>query len=54
MIERLNAEILSFLSNLEGVNEKSLEVIDKKSTTSITDDLKNGHLTSNICMIVKI
>ena len=52
MIERLNAEILSFLSNLEGVNEKSLEVIDKKSTTSITDDLKNGHLTSNICMIV--
>ena len=52
MIERLNAEILSFLSNLEDVNEKSLEVIDKKSTTSITDDLKNGHLTSNICMIV--
>ena len=52
MIESLNAEILSFLSNLEGVNEKSLKVIDKKSTTSITDDLKNGHLTSNICMIV--
>ena len=52
MIERLNAEILSFLSNLESVDEESLKVIDKKSTTSITDDLKNGHLTSNICMIV--
>ncbi len=52
MIESLNAEILSFLSNLESVDEESLKVIDKKSTTSITDDLKNGHLTSNICMIV--
>ena len=52
MIESLNAEILSFLSNLENVDEESLKVIDKKSTTSITDDLKNGHLTSNICMIV--
>lgn len=52
MIESFNAEILSFLSNLEGVDEESLKVIDKKSATSITDDLKNGHLTSNICMIV--
>ena len=52
MIESLNTEILGFLSNLEGVSEESLKIIDKKSTTSITDDLKNGHLTSNICMIV--
>ena len=52
MIEILNAEILGFLSNLEDVDEECLKIIDKKSTTSITDDLKNGHLTSNICMIV--
>ena len=52
MIEILNAEILGFLSNLEDVDEEYLKIIDKKSTTSITDDLKNGHLTSNICMIV--
>jgi len=52
LIEILNAEILGFLSNLEDVDEEYLKIIDKKSTTSITDDLKNGHLTSNICMIV--
>ena len=51
MISAINQEIAAFLSSVKGVNESSNQMILDKFSTSISDNLKNGHLTTNVCMI---
>ncbi len=50
MIDEINKEIESFLSSIVN-NKKNINSIIKKCTTSISDDLKKGHITSNVCMV---
>ena len=50
MIDEINKEIEIFLSSIIN-NKKNIDSIMKKCTTSITDDLNKGHLTTNACMV---
>ncbi len=50
MIDEINKEIESFLSSIVN-NKKNINSIIKKCSTSISDDLKKGHITSNVCMV---
>ena len=50
MIDEINKEIEIFLSSIIN-NKKNIDSIVKKCTTSITDDLNKGHLTTNVCMV---
>ena len=50
MIDKINKEIEIFLSSIIN-NKKNIDSIMKKCTTSITDDLNKGHLTTNVCMV---
>ena len=50
MIDEINKEIEKFLSSIVN-NKKNISSIIKKSSTSISDDLKKGHITSNVCMV---
>ena len=50
MIDEINKEIEKFLSSIVN-NKKNINSIIKKCSTSISDDLKKGHITSNVCMI---
>ena len=50
MIDEINKEIEKFLSSIVN-NKKNISSIIKKSPTSISDDLKKGHITSNVCMV---
>ena len=51
MINALNKEITIFLNSIEGCSKKSIEIINEKYSSTITDDLSNGHITSNVCMV---
>jgi len=51
LIDIVNKEIKSFLSLIDGMDENVLSTINEKYSTTISDDLKNGHLTSNVCMV---
>ena len=51
MISDLNKEITIFLNSIEGCSKKSIEIINEKYSSTITDDLRNGHITSNVCMV---
>ena len=50
MIDEINKEIKKFLSSIVD-NKKNINSIIKKCSTSISDDLKKGHITSNVCMV---
>ena len=50
MIDEINKEIEMFLSSIIN-NKKNIDSIMEKCTTSITDDLNKGHLTTNVCMV---
>ena len=50
MIDIINKEIKKFLSSIER-DEKEINLVINKSSTSILDDLNKGHLTTNICMV---
>ena len=51
MIESINKEIDNFLVSLPGIDKNQLASISSKYSSTITDDLKKGHITSNVCMI---
>ena len=51
MIEFVNKEIKLFLTSIEESNKDTTQAILDKFTTSISEDLKNGHLTTNVCMV---
>ena len=51
MITHINEQINNFLISLPAVSEDQVELINKISATTVTDDLKKGHVTSNVCMI---
>jgi len=51
LISALNKEITIFLNSIEGCSKKSIEIINEKYSSTITDDLSNGHITSNVCMV---
>jgi len=51
LINIVDKEIKSFLSSINGMDENVLSIINEKYSTTISDDLKNGHLTSNVCMV---
>jgi len=51
LINIVDKEIKSFLSSINGIDESVLSIINEKYSTTISDDLKNGHLTSNVCMV---
>jgi len=50
LIDEINKEIEMFLSSIIN-NKKNIDSIMEKCTTSITDDLNKGHLTTNVCMV---
>ena len=50
MIDEINKEIEMFLSSIINY-KKNIDSIMEKCTTSITDDLNKGHLTTNVCMV---
>ena len=50
MIDEINKEIEKFLSSIVN-NKRNINSIIKKCSTSISDDLKKGHITSNVCMV---
>ena len=50
MIDIINKEIEEFLLSVNN-DKKNIQTILEKSTTSITDDLNKGHLTTNVCMV---
>ena len=50
MIDIINKEIEEFLLSVDN-DKKNIQTILEKSTTSITDDLNKGHLTTNVCMV---
>ncbi len=50
MIDEINKEIEKFLSSIVN-NKKNINSIIEKCSTSISDDLKKGHITSNVCMV---
>ena len=51
MIETLNEEISKFLSSFFNAKDEKLSLIEKKCSSTITDELDKGHITSNVCMI---
>jgi arginyl-tRNA synthetase len=51
MIDKLNEEISKFLSSFLDAEDEKLSLIEKKCSSTITDDLDKGHITSNVCMI---
>ena len=51
MIEVLNEEINKFFSSHPSVDKNALSQIKKRYSSTVTDELSKGHLTSNVCMI---
>ena len=51
MIQTINEQIDKFLSSLPEINNSQIISIKERSATTLTDDLKKGHATSNVCMI---
>ena len=51
MIGSLNEEIDRFLSSLTGLEETALNQIKDRYSSTFTDELSKGHLTTNVCMI---
>jgi arginyl-tRNA synthetase len=51
MIGSLNEEIDGFLSSLAGLEETALNQIKDRYSSTVTDELSKGHLTTNVCMI---
>ena len=51
MIEVINKEIKEFLLSIGDISKADLEIILQKYSTTISDDLSKGHLTTNVCMI---
>jgi arginyl-tRNA synthetase len=51
MIDELNEEISKFLSSFLNAEDEKLSLIEKKCSSTITDELDKGHITSNVCMI---
>ena len=49
MIDVINKEIKIFLSSID--NNENIKAVLDKYTTSISDDLKKGHITTNVCMV---
>ena len=51
MIGIINKKIELFISSIESIDKDSVRIILNKSSTSISDDLNKGHITSNVCMV---
>ena len=51
MIEVLNEEINKFFSSHPSVDKNALSQIKKRYSSTVTDELSKGHLTTNVCMI---
>jgi len=51
LINIVDKEIKSFLLSINGIDENTISIINKKYSTAISDDLNNGHLTTNVCMV---
>ena len=49
LIDVINKEIKKFLSSID--NNKNIKPVLDKYTTSISDDLDKGHITTNVCMV---
>ena len=49
MIDVINKEIKIFLSSID--NNENIKAVLDKYTTSISDDLNKGHITTNVCMV---
>ena len=51
MIEIINKKIELFITSIESIDKDSVRIILNKSSTSISDDLNKGHVTTNVCMV---
>jgi len=49
LIDVINKEIKIFLSSID--NNENIKAVLDKYTTSISDDLNKGHITTNVCMV---
>ena len=50
MIDVINKEVEKFLSSIIN-NKKNINSVMEKCSTAISDDLRKGHITTNVCMI---
>ena len=50
MIDAINKEVENFLSSIIN-NKKNINSVMEKCSTAISDDLRKGHITTNVCMI---
>jgi len=50
LIDAINKEIENFLSSIIN-NKKNINAVMEKCSTAISDDLRKGHITTNVCMI---
>ena len=50
MIDAINKEIENFLSSIIN-NKKNINAVMEKCSTAISDDLRKGHITTNVCML---
>ena len=51
MIDIINDVIDGFLIKTFDKDTEGYAIVKSKYTTSITDNLNKGHITSNVCMI---
>jgi arginyl-tRNA synthetase len=51
LIEIINKKIELFITSIESIDKDSVRIILNKSSTSISDDLDKGHVTTNVCMV---
>jgi arginyl-tRNA synthetase len=51
MIQTIDEQINKFLASLPDINDDQISQIKDRCATTVTDDLKKGHATSNVCMI---
>ena len=51
MIATINKRINQFISSIDGINKDTIQIILNKFSTSISEDLDKGHLSTNVCMI---
>tara|TARA_B100001113_G_scaffold347679_1_gene340435 strand:- start:3269 stop:5011 length:1743 start_codon:yes stop_codon:yes gene_type:complete len=51
LIEIINKKIELFITSIESIDKDSVRIILNKSSTSISDDLNKGHVTTNVCMV---
>ena len=51
MIKTINKKINQFIASIDGISKDSTQIILNKFSTSISEDIEKGHITTNVCMV---